>query len=180
MLVVVAQAQSPDNQQHSCGQGCLYTDPNLPPMTPACASARFHAIQTDERFPSVLDVLLRHGFATGDRSDPAWLEKALPYLGGGGVGPSTNTNHLIWNAVMQSRAADYYTRALVTSAVRHYPSLRASNFRFSKWSRSYCVPDEGRAVMFCNTPPELHGAVVGGDANGFSTAALYNNFISSE
>ena len=103
-----------------------------------------------------------------------------PYLGGGGVGPSTNTNHLIWNAVMQSRAADYYTRALVTSAVRHYPSLRASNFRFSKWSRSYCVPDEGRAVMFCNTPPELHGAVVGGDANGFSTAALYNNFISSE
>ena len=46
-------------------------------MTPACASARFHAIQTDERFPSVLDVLLRHGFATGDRSDPAWLEKAL-------------------------------------------------------------------------------------------------------
>ena len=46
-------------------------------VTPACAAARFHAIQTDERFPSVLDVLLRHGFATGDRSDPAWLEKAL-------------------------------------------------------------------------------------------------------
>ena len=46
-------------------------------MTPACASARFHAIQTDGRFPSVLDVLLQHGFATGDRSDPAWLEKAL-------------------------------------------------------------------------------------------------------
>ena len=76
-LLLLRKRSPPDNQQQSCGQGCLYTDPNLPPMTPACASARFHAIQTDERFPSVLDVLLRHGFATGDRSDPAWLEKAL-------------------------------------------------------------------------------------------------------
>ena len=149
-------------------------------MTPACASARFRAIQNDKRFPSVLEELVRHGFATGDQGDPAWLEKALPYLGAGGVGPSTSGNHLIWNAVMQSRAADYYTRALVAAAVWHYPSLRASNFRFQKWTRDYCVPDEGRAVMFCNTPPELHGAVVGGDANGFSTAALYNNFESFE
>ena len=117
------------------------------------------------------------GFQPGDTADPHYLYKALPYRGFSGTAPSLDNNSLIWNGLMMERAQEFWEVAYLSAAKQHFPSVRASNeIDGRKWSSGYCLPDATHGVMFCWTPPVMRGAVPGGDRNGISTTALYQNY----
>ena len=152
-----------------------------------CATARWTAIQNDKRFPAVLAELLKRGLALGDcqrskdgtataactaaaQTDPLYLAKAMKFVKTETTKePLTNRN--VWNALAFEREVAFWEVAIFKAAKQYFPHVRGSDWLYNKWSSDYCVPDpEGN--MGCRTPG-YHGAVPGGDTNGFSTTMMY-------
>ena len=96
-------------------------------------------------------------------------------------------NEKVWNGLMTERAVAYFDTAFFAPARKYFPNVRGSNWYYRKYTPDYCIPD-GYTNMPCFLEPSStsrailpapdvgYGAVVGGDALGFSTCALYNHY----
>ena len=136
-----------------------------PSEPPACAAAKWAAIEADPRWPPVLAMLHARGFRL--TPGPAGTRLAATmlriYTGAGaseatgrwpapssavfrnatvglpsGVG-APGTNYVVWNGLMAERMSTYKVRAFAAAALPHFPALRYSDFGCPGWNASFCT-----------------------------------------
>ena len=136
------------------------------PEAEACACERWNAIQNDERFPSVLKILVAKGLRV-NQSAPQFLADAMGSLDDT---VDTTRQRAVFDSVMMERAAKVWETAFINPARKYFPSLRASNYNYQRWSGNLCVPSD-HGQMLCGT-----GVSGGAASGGLSSIPMYNGF----
>ena len=100
-----------------------------------CAILRWRAIESDPRWPSLLDELVAAGFEElpGQTRDVLLDTVATR---------AASDNYLVWNAVMQHRVRRYYNISMWQPAVAVFPELQGSDYLGRYWSPSRPIPDK--------------------------------------
>ena len=130
----------------------------------ACARERWTAIQSDARFPPMLEQLVEQGLRVNQSATEFLADAMSPDLA------DIEHQRVVWDSVMMEQAASVWEAAFITPARKYFPKLLGSNYDYKRWDSRFCVPRDS-GWMFCDTD-----GPIGAAWNLTANTPMYNGF----
>ena len=111
-----------------------------------CLRARWTAVQRDQRFPAVLELLRQRGFSAPNETEEWLADAMIPYSEPQDFGESFEEHDLdlvAWEATMVERMSLYWRDALFTEAEKVFPGIRHTNAGRYAWDPEHCPINAG-------------------------------------
>jgi hypothetical protein len=112
-----------------------------------CLRARWTAVQRDQRFPPVLELLRERGFSAPNETQEWLADAMLQYSEQPPHWDESFEEHdldkVIWEAVMAERMSLYWRDALFTEADKVFPGIRHTNAGRYVWDPKHCPVNSG-------------------------------------